>query len=111
MARFCVRLLADAHPGLDHLIPVVQQPAAFFDKFKLRADAADVSDTDRQAFIAFVNGNLRKRLKSVGRTKEKVALADLGGLALRSGASCFALMEQSTWCRTRRQDRHLQCRR
>jgi hypothetical protein len=67
----CVRWLT--HPGLDHCIPVVQQPAAFFDTFKLRADAADITAADKDTFIAFVNGNLRR---SIGRKKEKVALVD-----------------------------------
>jgi hypothetical protein len=67
----CVRYLT--HPGLNCLIPVVQQPAAFFDIFKQREDAADLTDADRDTFVAFVNGNLRK---TEGRKKVKIALSD-----------------------------------
>ena len=59
------------HPGLEHLIPVVEKPAIFFNIFKQRADAVDI--TEEGLFVAFVNGNLRK---SVGRKKEKIALEE-----------------------------------
>jgi hypothetical protein len=58
------------HPGLKCPVAVLQPPAEFFQEFKLRPDAADISE---QQFVAFVNGNMRV---SKGSKKVKVSMEE-----------------------------------
>jgi|EP00966_Prymnesium_polylepis_P067546 hypothetical protein len=67
----CVRWLT--HPGLAVPLPVVEQPDEFFSVFKQRPDAMDLSESDRKAFVTFVNGNVRR---SQNRNKVKVPIGE-----------------------------------